>query len=46
MPGEVREAMSDSLKHLTASSQKNRDTLIASQVLPLIIAQLQTGDPI
>ena len=45
MGGEVREAVSEALKHLTASSQKNRDTLVACQVLPLIIAHLQTGDP-
>ena len=44
MGGEVREAVSEALKHLTASSQKNRDTLVAAQVLPLIIAHLQTGD--
>lgn len=41
---QVREAVSEALKHLTASSQKNRDTLVAAQVLPLIIAHLQTGD--
>ena len=44
MPGEVREAMSEALKHLTASSQKNRNSLVALQVLPLIIAQLTTGE--
>ena len=43
MPIEVREALTESVKHLTASSQKNRDTLVASMALPLFIAQLQTG---
>ena len=43
MAGQVREAVSEALKHLTASSQKNRNSLVASQVLPLLIAQLQTG---
>lgn len=44
MPIEVREALTESVKHLTASSQKNRDTLVASMALPLFIAQLQTGE--
>lgn len=43
MPGQVREAVSEALKHLTASSQKNRNSLVSLQVLPLLIAQLQTG---
>lgn len=43
LPGQVREALSEALKHLTASSQKNRNTLVALQVLPLLIAQLRTG---
>ena len=43
MPPEVREALSEALKHLTASSQKNRNTLVSLQVLPLVIAQLTTG---
>lgn len=43
MPGEVREALSEALKHLTASSQKNRNSLVSLQILPLIIAQLTTG---
>ncbi|KAL0027101.1 hypothetical protein WJX79_006042 [Trebouxia sp. C0005] len=44
MSGEVREGLSEALKHLTASSQKNRDTLVASQALPIIIAHLRTGE--
>ncbi|KAL3158344.1 hypothetical protein ABBQ38_010583 [Trebouxia sp. C0009 RCD-2024] len=44
LPGQVREALSEALKHLTASSQKNRNTLVALQVLPLLIAQLRTGE--
>lgn len=43
MPNEVLEGLSEALKHLTASSQKNRDSLVASQALPAIIAHLQTG---
>lgn len=43
LPAQVRDALSEALKHLTASSQKNRNTLVSLQVLPLIIAQLQTG---
>lgn len=43
MSGEVREGLSEALKHLSASSQKNRDTLVASQALPIIIAHLRTG---
>ena len=45
MPNDVREALSEAVKHLTASSQKNRDTLVNSQALPHFIAQLQTGQP-
>ena len=45
MPPEVREALSEALKHLTASSQKNRNTLVSLQVLPLLIVQLTTGKP-
>ena len=43
MGSQVREGVSEALKHLTASSQKNRDTLVASQALPIIIAHLRTG---
>jgi len=45
MGSQVREGLSEALKHLTASSQKNRDTLVASQALPIIIAHLRTGHP-
>ncbi|DBA87927.1 TPA: hypothetical protein ACH3X1_004915 [Trebouxia sp. C0004] len=44
MSSQVREGLSEALKHLTASSQKNRDTLVASQALPIIIAHLRTGE--
>ncbi|KAL0052266.1 hypothetical protein WJX82_010974 [Trebouxia sp. C0006] len=44
MGSQVREGLSEALKHLTASSQKNRDTLVASQALPIIIAHLRTGE--
>jgi hypothetical protein len=43
MGSEVREGLSEALKHLTASSQKNRDSLVASHALPIIIAHLPTG---
>ncbi len=46
MGSQVREGLSEALKHLTASSQKNRDTLVASQALPIIIAHLRTGHPL
>ena len=45
MGSQVQEGVSEALKQLSASSQKNRDTLVASQALPIIIAHLPTGHP-
>ena len=43
LPSPVLEALSEALKHLTASSQGNRNTLVASGTLPHVIQGLTSG---